>query len=93
MGGKYLEEALNGLSLLWRRQNIVNEVKNWSKMADSSIIQVAISLKVKQMQKFCKRLLCIISRVSFKWDNKNFCRHFPLTFKHGNMQNILNANC
>ena len=28
IGGKYLGEALNGLSLLWRHQNIVNEVKN-----------------------------------------------------------------
>ena len=28
IGGKYLGEALNGFSLLWRHQNIVNEVKN-----------------------------------------------------------------
>ena len=33
--GRYLGVALNGLSLLWRHQNTVNEVKNKSKMADS----------------------------------------------------------
>ena len=49
IGGKYLGEALNGLSLLWRHQNIVNEVKNESKMADSSIIHVTIFPKVKQI--------------------------------------------
>ena len=49
IGGRYLGVALNGLSLLWRHQNIVNEVKNSSKMADSSMIQVILTVEVKQI--------------------------------------------
>ena len=37
-GGGYFGDALNYLSLLWRHQNIVNDVKNQSNMADNSII-------------------------------------------------------
>ena len=36
IAGKHLGVALNGLSLLWRHQNIVNELKNLAKMAGSS---------------------------------------------------------
>ena len=35
---RYLRVVLNGLPLLRRHQNIVNEVKNQSKMAGSSLI-------------------------------------------------------
>ena len=54
-------------------QNIVNEVKNESKMADSSWIWVRISPKVKQIQKFCNRL--------FQMTQLNFL--LPIPFKQG----------
>ena len=64
----------------------VNEIKNLSKMADITLLQVKIFQELSKIWKSkykvkVKEVNIYTFKSSFKCENKNLCCHFPSSFK------------